>query len=250
MLNKPILKAYYGRIFFEFLVQNNPADTILYMPGFPYTGDHDREIQFLYNKGYNVFWPKYPGSYQSKGKFLDRNLVNEFSKFIDSLKKGKVISLWDNSQIKFKIKKLILFGGSFSGAICSGLASKNKIDKMVLFSPLWDFSTHNEKKDEQDLDHLIPFVKRAYKNLFRFEWNSLTNKIKEFPECNPKNYLKKLNLPILVFHDPKDRTVSIRKTLEFEKKLPSMKLVKHNKGHSSRRIMISKWKRIERFLRR
>lgn len=70
-MEKPILKAYYGDIFFEFIVHDKPAEAILYLEGFPSSGSHEQEIGFLYKKGYNVFVPHYKGTYQSRGRFLE-----------------------------------------------------------------------------------------------------------------------------------------------------------------------------------
>ncbi len=244
-----ILKSYYGRIFFEFLVHKNPSDTILVLEGFPSEAEHKKQIEFLYDQGYNVFWPHYPGTYQSEGEFLDKNPVLELSDFIDELKKGEAINLWDMSKINFKTNKLFLFGSSFSGAICGGLANKRKFDGIVLFSPLWDFSDHHKEGNEQDLNHLVLFVKRAYKHLFRFKWDSLSKKIKEFPECDSREYIQGLNSPLLVLHDPQDKTTSIIHTIKIKKSLPKMKLLRHRMGHGMGKVLFQKWGKIEEFLR-
>jgi len=60
---KYVLKTYQGRIFIDFLVHREPVDSILVLEGFPSSCEHSEQIKFLYNKGYNVFWPHYPGSF-------------------------------------------------------------------------------------------------------------------------------------------------------------------------------------------
>ncbi|RLE40034.1 hypothetical protein DRZ77_03140, partial [Candidatus Woesearchaeota archaeon] len=202
---KHILKTYQGRIFIDFLVHEEPVDSILILEGFPSSCEHSEQIRFLYNKGYNVFWPHYPGSFQSKGYFLDKNPVKEFSGLIKKLGKGELISLWDLSRTRFGIKRLFIFASSFSGAIAMGIAASVDIDGLVLFSPVLDYYRHNENGDEQDLDQLVRFIKRAYKNLYRIKWNSLKRRITSFKECDPEEYTKRVKAPILVLHDPRDR---------------------------------------------
>jgi len=244
-----ILSSYFGDIFFDFIVQEEPADTILVLEGFPSKGRYTTEIEFLYNQGFNVIWPHYPGSYQSRGKFLEKNIVLELAFFVDNLKKSKTISLWDSSEVSIQTKKLYLFGSSFSGAICAGLLTMRSFDKAVFFSPVWDFEKHNQKGNEQDLNSLIPFVKRAYENLFRFDWNNLVSTIKKFQECSSDYYVGKINIPLLVLHDSLDNTVSIEHTYDMKNKIP-FDLIEHSQGHSMRKALEFKWDKIDNFLKK
>jgi pimeloyl-ACP methyl ester carboxylesterase len=238
-MEEPILKAYYGDIFFEFLLQKEPADTIIMLPGLPSSNSSDEILRFLYSKGYHIFCPKYRGTYQSNGKFLETNIVTDLSTFIDSLNRGSVKSLWDEKDLNFKIKKKILMGSSFSGAIACGLASKrDDLSCVILFAPVWDFAKHNELGDEQDLLFLTKFLKRAYRNLYRFDFENIQKSLSSIKEINPSNYIKSLTQPILVFHDPEDRIVSIRHTQQMLKILPKIRLVTHNFGHPGRVEMI------------
>ena len=74
-MNKQVLKAYLGKIFFEFMLHEKSKDTLIILEGFPSKESHKEEIQFFYKKGFNVIWPHYPGTFQSKGRFLDKNIV-------------------------------------------------------------------------------------------------------------------------------------------------------------------------------
>ena len=105
-MEKPVLKSYFGDIFFEYIVHETAADAILYLEGFPSSGSHKREIEFLYKEGYNVFIPHYKGTYQSRGKFLKDDIVYDLKIFVDKLRKGTAINLWDLSKINFKMSKI------------------------------------------------------------------------------------------------------------------------------------------------
>jgi len=250
-MEKPILKAYYKNIFFEFLTHKNASDTIIILPGFPSSNNNDNLMRFLYSKGFNVFFLRYGGSYQSKGFFLEKNVVKEIGDFVKNLKKVEVTSLWDMSKQKFKIKKLIIIGGSFSGAISCGLAATNKsIKKIILFSPVWDYKEHNKKENEQDLIHLSDFVKRAYKNLYRIKFDNIVNQMEKFKELSPNYYVPRLNIPLLVFHDPNDPVVSIAHTRKMKKILSKINIVEHKIGHGMRKVLFDEWDKIEDFLRR
>ncbi|MDK2907586.1 MAG: hypothetical protein PWQ87_44 [Candidatus Woesearchaeota archaeon] len=233
-----ILKAYYGKIFFEFLTHKDKSDAVILLDGFPSSNKNDETMYFFYEKGFNVFFPRFKGSFQSEGKFLKTNPVHDLLFFIKELKKGEATNLWDMSKVNFEIEKINVVGESFSGAIACGLAACSEdISKIILASPVLDYKKHNINGDEQDLDALTSFVKRAYKHLYRFNFNSLQKEINKFKEISPDFYLRLLNKPILLFHDPKDRTVSIKhsKTLFWNKK--NCRIIETDTGHGFRRAL-------------
>ena len=240
---KPILKTYCNEIFFEFLTQKDPAHAIIILPGFPSSNNKDDLMRFFYNKGFNVFYIRYRGSFQSNGSFLEKNIVDDMINFINFIKKGKAISLWDEEEKLFKNKKIILLSGSFGGAITCGIAvkSKNLISKIILSAPVWDFNKHNTTYNEQDLSPLLGFVKRAYKNLYRIKFKNLIIQLNKFKELSPEYYLKRLNCPVLILHDPEDKTVSIEHTFQMIKKIKKGQLIEHHLGHGLSKDLIKKY---------
>ncbi len=248
MADKPILKSYYGDLFFEFLTHEEPSDTILFLEGFPSSGSHNEMIKFLYDQGYNIFVPHYRGTYQSKGKFLSKNIVKDFVEFVREMKKEEATNLWDMSKVNFKIKDLIIIGGSFSGAVCCGLASEIEFNKMILFAPVLDFRRLNEKGDEENPNQLMPFVKRAYRNLIRFNFKDLSKKISKYEETLPEHYESRLNLPTLILHDPNDKTVSIRLSKKLADKRTNVRLIEHEYDHGTWKPLMGEWPKIKKFL--
>jgi len=245
-----ILKGYKNDIFFEFLLQKKPADAIIFLAGFPNNNVYDELLLFFYKKGYHVFFPRYKGMYQSGGKFLEENIVKDINEFIKHIKKSKLKNLWDGREFTFSINKTFIFGSSFSGAIACGTGVFGNVDKLVLFSPVWDYNKHNKHGDEQDLNHLLNFVKKAYKNCYKIEFKNLFKKMKEIKEINSKFYLTKLKIPLLVLHDPSDKSVSIKHSEQFQKKF-KFRLIKHIQGHGmSFPIISNHFQEITSFLKK
>ncbi|MFA5071025.1 MAG: hypothetical protein WC511_01485 [Candidatus Pacearchaeota archaeon] len=242
-----ILKSYYKDIFFESLTYDEPRDTILILEGFPSNGTDKKTIELLHSLGYNVFWPHYSGTYQSDGIFLSHNPVIELSGFIENMLSGEFVNLWDMSVKKFGIKKLFLFGGSFSGAICMGLATLQKFDQVLLFSPVLDYSSHNQNGDEQNIDDLLPFVKRAYKHIFRIRFDSLTEKMKSFKECSKDYYLDRIDFPITIFQDPDDKVVSIKHSKDIKRK--NIRIIEHSFGHGMNGVIRNEYETIHNVLK-
>lgn len=252
-MTKPILKAYYNGGFFEFLIHKDKStDAIIILPGFPSSNNEDDLMRFFYEKGFNVFYLRYKGSFQSNGYFLESNIIDDMIKAIDYINKGRVISLWDMEKKSFENKRLILLTGSFGGAIACGIASKSNhlISKIILSAPVWDFNKHNTIYKEQDLYHLLDFVKRAYKNLYRIKFNNLITCLNKFRNLSPNYYLQKLSCPILILHDPEDKTVSIMHTKEIIKQIKGSELIEHNLGHGLSEELIERyWSEIGNFIK-
>jgi len=249
-MNLPILKSRHEDIFFEFLIHKNPSQAIILLPGFPSSNNLDEIMRFFYSKGYNVFFPRFKGSYQSKGEFMKDNPVEDIHKFINFIKNGKAKSLWDLKYKSFKITEFVIITGSFGCPIACGLSTKNNlISKIILINPVWDFRKHNENKDEQDLNKLIKFVKNAYLNLYRIKFSNLEYQMRKFKEIDFNFYSSKIHIPILVLYDPKDLTVSYKHTLNASKIIPLVTTLQHNMGHKfNKEIFERYWNNIHNFL--
>ena len=250
-MKEPILKGYFDDIFFEFLIHKDKKDVIIILPGFPSSNVMDEKIYFLYEKGFNVFAPRYKGTYQSKGKFLESDPIIDLSNFITELKKGSAISLWDMKSIKFETEQIFVFGESFGGSIACALAIASKdIKKAVIAAPVWDFKNHNKDHNEQDLRYLTEFVKRAFINLYRYKFKSIDKEMEKFKNISFEYYEENLRTPILVFHDPADNSVSIEHSRKAERAIRDIKLIETNAGHGlSIKFLNEFYPQIEAFLK-
>ena len=246
--------AYYGSIFFDYILQDRLADAIVLLPSLPSHNSYENQIKFWFEKGYHVFMPCYRGTYQSNGKFLSKNIVEDILDFVDEMNKGVVKNLWDGKKSEFRINKKILVAGGFSGAFACGIAAKSDLfSHLILASPIWDFESHNSEGNELDLDALLDFIRKSYKNCYRFNFKSLKKAVVKCKEAHPNYYLPRLlesKFPILVFHDPNDKNVSFAKTKSVVEKVPNATLIEHYLGHglSGDPIPVF-WKDVDKFIK-
>jgi len=249
-MKKPIYNAYFDDVYFNFMVHEDSRDTIILLAGFPSVTDKREEIKYFFEKGYNVFFPRYKGTLQSHGKFLDSNIVQDINNFINKIKEGKAIELWEMKEVNFQTKNIFIVAGSFGGSIALGLSAINPdIKKMILFAPVWDFKKQNELGDEEDDKQLIDYTKRAFQYLFRFDFDDFLEEISKVQEVFPDFYLPKIKIPLLVFHDPNDLVVNIRHSKAMQEKL-NFQLIKHDTGHSGDiGLLENNWNNIESFLK-
>lgn len=250
-MSKPIQKGYFGGMFFEFILQNRKADAMIILPDFPSKNSYNRMIDLFYDRGYHVFVPRFKGSYQSNGKFLAKNPVDDIVSFVEDLDKGEIKSLLDMKKQVFKINKKMLLAGGLSGTIALGAAAKsNLFSHIILVSPIWDAAKHNADGNESDLKNLGEYVRRAYKNCYRYIFKDLVKKLGKFEELKPEFYIKKLNAPVLVMHDPNDKAVSLRHTQETLPLLKKGNYLEHHLGHEMTDSMLHAfWKEIDKFIK-
>lgn len=250
-MQKHILKAYYGDIFFEFLLRDKASDAVFFLPGFPSSNKYDELMWYLHDRGFHVFTIRYRGSYQSKGEFLETDPVEDMLAFIQQIKKGTVVSLWDNKEFSFDIKRRILSASSYGGAVAAGtIAQTAYFNKAIFFAPVWDFAEHNMTYDEQDLAHLTQFTKRAFKNCYRLNCENIKMKIAEYPLMSKENYINDIDIPVLVFHGSKDKTVRIEHTKAICQQNQNIYLLEHSHGHGLKKELLEDYKpKVEAFLK-
>jgi esterase/lipase len=251
-MRSPISKGYYGSLFFDFILQDKLADAVIILPGFPSNNDFSGLIHHFYSKGYHVFVPRYRGTYQSHGKFLGKNPVDDLADFIDKMDTKKAKDLWDGKKKDFKLGKKIILADSFAGAIACGLAAKHsgRLSHLMLAAPIWDFQNYNSDGKEKDIEAMTEFVRKSYKNCYRFKFKSMKKVLSKFPELKPEFYAPRLKLPVLIIHDPNNHSVSFKNTQEMMKKLAKVTLLEHRLGHHLTEDLLSvHWQDIDKFIK-
>jgi hypothetical protein len=209
-------------------------------------------IALFYEKGYHVFVPRYRGTYQSTGKFLSKNPVDDMMNLMKDLDEGEIKSLWDGKKQSFRVNKKILVSSGFGAAIALGLAAKSGMaSHVILQSPIWDFKVHNASGDEQDIEKMSEFVRGAYKNCYRYTFKNFGKKMSKFEELNPAFYLPRVSeMPILVMHDPNDKVVNFRHTKEKLALLQRATYLEHYLGTKLKAdMLVPYWKDIDKFIK-
>lgn len=109
-------------------------------------------------KGFWVFHPRYRGSWESDGKFLQYSLDKDILDVVSGLSTG-FTDLLNQTKYKLKPDQIILMGGSFGGPAQLLASRDNRIDKVITISPVIDW--RKVGKDEP-----IAFHKKFFPNAF------------------------------------------------------------------------------------
>ena len=164
----------YKNLFFTYLISDQLSKgTIMLLDGLPSNPlNKEKLMENLAKKNYDVFFPRYEGTWESKGEFLKRSPSEIIIEFISILKRGIKIK-----NKEYKAKKIFILGSSFGGGIGLDIASQQDlIDKICVTSPVISF------RKVKGIETLENFLKNAHKDHYHF---------------NPKNWKKLIKDKIL-----------------------------------------------------
>lgn len=193
---------------------------IVWCPGLPNTPATEDMAAPLSNAGFVVLQARYPGSWQSFGKFGPSSSIQGVIKGLELLSKSKAIDLATEKVVEWSCNRLVLVGNSYGGGVAAcTLALTDLAESAVLFCPLLDPANQNSDttQPEDDLTTLLPYLKRCHENVFRDidegEWNDF---LKGKSVLNPSKYIETLrNRKLLLVHGQEDKTICPFHTQDF-----------------------------------
>lgn len=199
---------------------------IILCQGVPGAPEKEGLIRFLSDKGYWVIYPRYRGTWESNGSFLEKSPHQDILDIIAELPKG-ITSLWDGKRYKLAPKSIYLLGSSFGGPAVILASSDPAVTKVIALSPVIDWKKQN--RTTEPLDLLENFVRQAFGSAFRYSLKNW-NKLKSGKFYNPMAEIDKIDAKkILIIHAKDDKTVDYRTSQKFSR-LTNAKLVLLPKG--------------------
>ncbi|MCA0969277.1 alpha/beta fold hydrolase [Halobacillus litoralis] len=204
--------------------EDNLGIGLVWLPGLPNQPLVEDMTHNLAAKGFTVLNARYPGSWQSYGRFGPASSVEGANLGLELLNEGETTDLPTMETVRWNVNRLVLVGNSYGGAIAVTALAKNDLaDGAVAFCPMLDPGAQNDRPDEpeEDLTTMLPFLKRCHENTFRdidpLEWNAF---IKGEHLCNPVDYITELKDKRMLFiHGTEDVSIRPRHTLSFYEKL-------------------------------
>ena len=230
----------------EFLAPNRKSQrVIIFCDGMPVMPCKKSLLEFFAKKGYWVFSPRYRGTWESGGKFLEHSPVQDIIDVVAQLPKG-FKNLGDDKIYKLVPKTIYLFASSFGGAAGLLASSDTRITKVIALSPVVDWKTPSKT---EPIDWLAEFIKSAFGKGYRFSMKDW-NKLKNGKFYNPMAWAKKIDgKKILIIHAKNDKTVLPGPVQKFAKITGSQLLLLKKGGHFSSSSFIKPlfYQRIKKF---
>jgi dipeptidyl aminopeptidase/acylaminoacyl peptidase len=210
------------------------------LPGHPYSRS-PAKLERLIERGFVLFYPDYIGTWGSYGKMSWENCVDTVSQSIEFIKQGKGESAYDRSIISWRVKDIILVGGSFGGSVVLVAGAKSEdIGSIISVAAPTNWRDHSRIPEEpgEPIDELYNSIQRGWENLWRIpskkEWDRLA---RGDVDLNPIDYIEELSdKNTLLIHGEVDNIVAARRSVELDQKLEGGKgkhelLILQGEGH-------------------
>ena len=217
------------------------------MPGIP---RKQQLMEFLAAKGYWAFYPRYRGSWESDGKFLQKSPAQDILDMIDELPKG-VRELAFGKRFALKPDEIFVIGGSFGGAAAILASLDDRVKRVIANCPVVDWAIlASEERLETSNPSYAAYIREAFGNGYRLS-DSNWRKLHSGKFYNPAHHVKEIDPEkIMMFHAKDDPYVPYKSVKNFADKT-SVKLNSFARGgHLSTEMIVQKhWKRIEKFFK-
>jgi pimeloyl-ACP methyl ester carboxylesterase len=235
----------------EFLPPARPRvkqRVILLCDGMPSMPRKQPLVQFLSQKGYWVFYPRWRGAWESDGQLLERPPQQDLSDIIDELPKG-IRETAFGQKFKLSPDEIFVIGGSFGGAAAILSSLDARVKKVIANCQVVDWSILPEEQKKETSNKSYPaYIREAFGNGYRLSEKNW-NKLRTGTFYNPVHHARELApAKILIFHAKDDPYIPWRSVRDFAAGV-GIKLRLFNRGGhlSTERIVRTCWLQIKRF---
>jgi len=213
------------------------------MPGLP---SARRLVEFFSEKGFWAIYPRYRGSWESRGIFLRKSPEEDVRDIIDELPRG-FTDLWSMKKYRVRPDELYVLASSFGGPAGILVSRDKRVKKVVAICPVVDWLAPSKT---ESLEFMEEFVPRAFGEGYRFgkkEWRKLsTGKF-----YNPVHHENEIDgSKLFIIHAKDDDVVRFREVAQFAKNTGSKCKPLKRGGHLRMADTAMKyWPEIARFFR-
>jgi len=206
--------------------------TIIILPGLPEYPRPKDMMEELSEKGYYVIYPRYRGTFESKGDFLNHDPTEDILEVIESIKSNETqIEFYNQSTFKIPSSDITIIGASFGGSVALQLSKVLTNSRFIIGAPVLDFKSHGG--EEQDLVNLKRFLQEGFPNLYRFKTSDF-DRLLSGEVISSVIKIKNFKNKIYLAHGNLDETVSFKKVKEFCEAHKEIEFIEvKNAGHLS-----------------
>lgn len=148
------------------LAASEGRKTVVLLDGLPSVPDQKYIMKELIKREYDVFFPRYLGTWESEGDFLSHNPAEDIEKLIGKLSLGVNID-----DTEYKSNEIYVLATSFGGSVALTLPDLDKVCSIITLSPVIDYT-------KLDIKGLGEFLKKSFPGAYRFEqsnWDLLSS---------------------------------------------------------------------------
>lgn len=153
-----------GEIVAEFVVpKRRSCRTVVLCDGMPSVPCRDGLMKFLARQGYWAVHPRYRGTWESGGRFLERSPHEDIVATVRALRRG-LKAVWDGQTYFPPTGRVYVLGSSFGGAAALLSSGEASVTRAVALSPVIDWS---DLGTAEPMDFLYRAVRRGFGEAYR-----------------------------------------------------------------------------------
>lgn len=235
----------------EFLPPARSAKTqraIILCDGMPSIPRKQPLAEFLSQKGYWVFYPRYRGAWESGGEFLARSPHLDILDVIGGLNK-EFRELAFGRRIRVAANETFVIGGSFGGTAAILSALDPRVKKVVANCPVVDWRIlRSEQKKETSNPSYAAYIREAFGNGYRLSdknWKKLSAGKFYSPAYHAREII---GSKVIIFHAQDDPYIPYQSVQQFARlSRIKLKLLRRG-GHLSTDLIVrTYWPQIKEF---
>lgn len=215
-------------------------------PSMPYS---KKRLQFFTERGYVVISPRYRGTWESDGWFLEKSPAQDITDIIEELEKSEsIIDLFNQKRVALKVSAIHLFGASFGGPAVLLNTRHTIVKKVVALAPVLDWQMKGE--NVESFEFFTRFTREAFGNAYRVKHPKDWMKLIETDFYNPADHSRSINgAKVFILHAKDDVVVPCQPVTSFSEKTKSRYYLKPKGGHDISMTHGFLWKKIDEFLK-
>ncbi len=208
---------------------------IILAPGMPGVPKASKAMYSIAKRGYWVFLPRYRGTWESDGTFLDHSPHEDILDVVDGISES-FTSIWTEETFTIPDPEVYVIGSSFGGPAAILCSMDERVKKAVAIAPLIDWKTQKDSPTES-MDWLGEKIQNAFGNAYRFsveDWERLSqgklyNPIDHIDHVDPKR--------LLILHAKDDDVVLYEPSEAFAKEVGCQFVSVKKGGHLGSRTL-------------
>lgn len=166
-----------GDIITEFLPPARPSNRVVILaPGMPGMPTATKAMCAIAKKGYWAFLPRYRGTWESGGTFLDHSPHEDILDVVSGMSEP-FRSIWDDVEYRIESPEVYVIGSSFGGPAAILCSIDDRVKKAIAIAPVVDWESMEESETEP-MDWLGSVIPHAFGEAYRFSdenWNRLAD---------------------------------------------------------------------------
>ena len=215
-------------------------------PGYP--GGKEALMRHLAHKGYWSFIPRYRGTWESDGTFLEHSPEEDIRILMDEITKP-FQDMWSTTEYVISSPEIYLIGGSFGGPAAILGSRDVRVVKAVAISPVIDWRA--QENTVEPLHLMSEYVPKAFGSMYRAD-PQVWEKLSEGNFYNPIDEKESIDgKKLLIIHSKDDVVVHFGPAQSFAKDVGATFVPFLYKGHMGAGSAVESfiWKHIDKFFK-